>query len=361
MFFSSPRNKFGSSLAAELTQMQPAGQASASLKVVIACTDSGLRTLRRNHKLDCEAEALPFAVADLSRSEISRLAQDRGILTMDKESEFASIRQPVPIVTPAQADVYRRYKTGPLQGLDGDGVRIMVQDSGFSRHPDISAKVSVIDLTGEGDTRDQHGHGTAIASQFLARGPYPGLVPQAELTMARIFDRQMTTRLSWILKACSLAMEKSVHIVSMSYGGAAPTPIMGWALKRLHGAGITLFAAAGNSGPGTGTLEYPGGYPDVIAVAAVTKDGRTAPFSSRGNPGQRPLKPDLAVEGVNIVMARSPDGTMGTPVANGYIMASGTSFACPIAAALGAMVCQAQKLQVSPEQIRAVLQESTTS
>ena len=37
-------------------------------------------------------------------------------------------------------------------------------------------------------------------------------------------------------------------------------------------------------------------------------------------------------------MAQSPDGSMGTPMAPGYIAASGTSFAAPIGAALAAMV-----------------------
>ena len=51
------------------------------------------------------------------------------------------------------------------------------------------------------------------------------------------------------------------------------------------------------------------------------KHGQLAPFSSRGRPRQGPMKPDIALEGVNIVMAKSPDGTMGTPVEPGYIIA----------------------------------------
>ena len=352
------QNKFGPGLDMRMRAPASAG-GDESLRVVVLCTDRGLKTLRRHHDLAVSSEALPFAVVSaVTRSEILRLAQDRGIRLLEIDERYASVPDPVAGTGLRNADVFSRYKHGPLRDLNGSGVRVLIQDTGYSTHPDIPNRIRSIDCTSDGTTRDYHGHGTAIVSQMAARGKFPGLIPEAEIMMARIFDRSQSTSLSAILRACSAALEHSAHVVSMSYGGPMPNPAIALAMRRLHASGVCLIAAAGNSGPANGTIEYPGGYAEVLATAAVTKDGRLAPFSSRGRPRQNPMKPDVALEGVNIVMAKSPDGNMGTPAEPGYIMASGTSFACPIGACLAAMVIEARGTRTAPNDVYEILRRS---
>ncbi|TVS16863.1 MAG: hypothetical protein EA424_13575 [Planctomycetaceae bacterium] len=350
--------KIGPALANIMRSPCPAGAANSTVPVVILCSRPGLKMLQRNHQVRSSSAALPYAALDIKRQDVGRLSRDRGIYLMEADERYATVPKPLPACGPRNADVYERYKVGPLRDLDGDGVKIMVQDSGFSPHPDIASDVRAIDCTGEGTTRDQHGHGMAIVSQLKAKGRYPGLVPKAQVTMARIFDNQMSTSLSRILQACSVAVDNQVHVVSMSYGGPVPNIVISMVMRKLYAAGIFLVAAAGNSGPGDGTLEYPAGYDPVLAVAAVDKQGKLASFSSRGRPGQKPMKPDIALEGVNLIMAKSPDGNMGTPVEPGYIAASGTSFACPIGACLAAMILQARGTTSSPAEVAELLRAS---
>lgn len=70
------------------------------------------------------------------------------------------------------------------------------------------------------------------------------------------------------------------------------------------------------------------------------------------------MKPDIALEGVDLIMAKSPDGNMGTPVEPGYIAASGTSFACPIGACLAAMILQSRGVTTPPAEVAELLRAS---
>lgn len=78
--------------------------------------------------------------------------------------------------------------------------------------------------------------------------------------------------------------------------------------------GIVLVAAAGNDGPGMGTICCPGSAPDVITVGAVGDDLRLLQSSSRGSPVH--AKPDLVAPGT----------------VNPY--AEGTSYAAPVVTGL---------------------------
>ncbi len=358
MFDRQIRGKIGPGLAGELSGLSLASGKNPPLAVVAFGSHSMLTTIERNHDVLFSSRAIPFASLFLNAAEVPRLAREKDIYLLETDARYEFAPSPLPAHGPRNADVYARYKVGVLRKLDGHGIKIMVQDTGYSPHPDISKSVRVIDCTDEGNTRDFHGHGTAIVSQMAATGPYPGLVPRAHVTMARIFDKAMYTTLSRILRACAIAIEERVNVVSMSYGGPVPNVAIDLAMKKLYSAGICLVAAAGNSGPANGTMEYPAGYESVLAIAAVDKQGKLARFSSRGRLGQKPMKPDLALEGVNIVMAKSPDGRMGTPVERGYIMASGTSFACPIAASLAAMILEAKGTGMSPVHVAEHLRTS---
>jgi len=351
-------DKIGPSLFRYLSAPQLACGEGESIDLLIFGKARALRELQRNHDARRGSEALPFVVLRVTRSEIGPLVRDRAIELVEKDETYASVLKPVDTYQPQNADIYDRYKKEVLRELNGEGIRIMVQDTGLSPHPSFAKLPRVIDCTDENVTRDYIGHGEAIVSQMISGGRYPGLVREARITMARIFDRKGSTRLSWIVQACAAAVEEGVHIVSMSYGGPMPHPVIELAMKRLDAEGICLFAAAGNSGPAEGTIGYPAGYKEVMAIGAVDKKGRLASFSSRGRPGQQVLKPDLVLEGVNVVMAASPDGSMGRPVEPGYVTASGTSFACPIGACLAAMILQARGVGTPPQRVRELLYQS---
>jgi len=290
--------------------------------------------LGRSFNVRANGEATPFLAFEATAAEILSVASDPMVLAVAEDVSWRTWPVIQQGVRPANDRVYERYKVGPLETLSGDGVRVLVADTGFSPHPDIEEPVEVVDVTGGKDGRDFHGHGTFIAGQLLARGPYPGLCPGAELIAVKIFDSNDMTSRSRIISALDVAASSSVDVVSMSFGGPLPDPITDAVLSDLAARGVVLVASAGNEGPAEGTISFPGGHESVLAVGAITFDGELADFSSRGWRGQSREKPDFVAEGVDLVSLASPDGRMGRPVSKGYVQASGTSFSAPVAAAI---------------------------
>ncbi len=99
--------------------------------------------------------------------------------------------------------------------------------------------------------------------------------------------------------------------------------------------------AAGNSGPGAGTIESPGSADAALTVGAVDKQNQLAEFSSRGpRLGDGAVKPDVTAPGVDIVAARSKDSQIGDPVGQYYLKLSGTSMATPHTVGAAAILAQ---------------------
>ena len=118
-----------------------------------------------------------------------------------------------------------------------------------------------------------------------------------------------------------------IDIANLSLGAACggdPHNPLARSLSALADLGVASCSAAGNSGPGPGTIETPGISLGTLAVAAVDIERRVARFSSRGPCKDANLKkPDLANYGVNLNL----------PDHNGqYRSISGTSFAAPLTA-----------------------------
>lgn len=102
-----------------------------------------------------------------------------------------------------------------------------------------------------------------------------------------------------------------------------------------------VFFAAGNSGPGSGSVGSPSTAKDVISVGA-TRHGSSAEsmasFSSCGPTDDNRIKPDLTIPGQSVVSAND-DGTITSNNCNTTTM-SGTSMASPAAAGFGALARQ---------------------
>jgi hypothetical protein len=102
-----------------------------------------------------------------------------------------------------------------------------------------------------------------------------------------------------------------------------------------------IFFAAGNSGPGSGSVGSPSTAKSAISVGATlrgTSAESMASFSSCGPTADGRIKPEVTVPGSSIVSANN-DGNVGTNNC-GTISFSGTSMASPGAAGLAALVRQ---------------------
>lgn len=162
-------------------------------------------------------------------------------------------------------------------------VRIGIIDSGINpAHPHVQGNGAILGAriglyrNTPGDMLDYLGHGTAVAGAIRSH------CADAELFIAKVFDRTLHTRAETILRAMEWCFEHEVQIVNLSLGTHNPAHravFEDWASK------VTLISAEGS---------LPGGLPGVITVsedASLRREEwkRTGPlaFAASGRP--RPI------------------------------------------------------------------------
>lgn len=233
----------------------------------------------------------------------------------------------------------------------GTGVKVAVIDTGIDlKHPDLKANIAggYNAISPRRSPTDGNGHGTHVAGTIAAVNNTTGVVgaaPAARLYAVKALNDNGSGYISDIIEGIDWSIRNGMQVINMSLGTASDIQSFHDAVKRAYDAGITVVAAAGNSGPGENTVSYPARYPEVIAVAATDKNDNLAEFSSRGP------EVDLAAPGVNIYSTYK----RGT-----YKTLSGTSMAAPHVAGTAALVIQAWGA-VSPDTLRQHLLSTATA
>ena len=142
-----------------------------------------------------------------------------------------------------------------------------------------------------------------------------------------------------IAAAIEQAVRDGMNVINLSYGEPEITPsrdIVVQAMNAAADAGVVPVIAAGNDfeAVGPGSIGSPASAQKAIAVAAATKGGVIAPFSSGGPaPVSLALKPDVTAPGVGILSSvPAHDGT--------WAQFDGTSMASPHVAGAAALLLQ---------------------
>src|SRR6266550_3440307 len=184
-------------------------------------------------------------------------------------------------------------------GFLGTGTRIAIVDTGADHHADFGDRIAAVrDFTG-GRGLDDVGHGTHVAGIVAGAGRvYRGVSPKATLVDAKALSICGGTA-DTVLAALSWASRQSVDVINLSLGGPGdPTDPLSREVDALSAEGILVCVAAGNSGPGAGTIGSPGCAAGAITVGATDKMRRIAEYSSRGPvPRLSVHKPDLVAIG----------------------------------------------------------------
>ncbi len=246
-----------------------------------------------------------------------------------------------------------------LQKGEGE-VTIAVLDTGVADHPDLAGRVRAFRdfVGGRRLMYDDNGHGTHVCgilcgSGGLSGGRYRGMLPTAGLVVGKVLDQDgdgstetMLAGMDWILR---MRAAYRIRILNISVGIAdlkepeKETALAG-KVKELQESGILVVCAAGNKGPGDGTISAVSGSSRVLTVGChdgryhKNNPGRCETYSGRGRKNDGLRKPDLVAPGTEIISCNAAYASGRDAAA--YVAKSGTSMATPIVAGAAALAMQ---------------------
>jgi serine protease AprX len=301
--------------------------------------------------------------------------------------------------------------------VSGKGVGVVINDSGVDgTHKDLEfgshlvqnvlgatnlhaqnelLPISYIENVPNTDTSS--GHGTHVAgivggTGAMSSGEYEGVAPGASLIG---YGSGAAVAMLDIMGGFEYALthqaQYNIRVITNSWGDTSdsgtnfdPYNPINIATKALYDRGIVTVFSAGNSGPTDSTIS--GNYkkaPWVITVAAGTKQGKLAEFSSRGVKDKGGTvtvdgetwnwvdEPTITSPGQDIVSTRviapvaglgAPDDVENIPPAYipYYTTMSGTSMAAPHVAGIVALLLDANP-ELSPLEVKQILQDTATN
>ncbi|MCI5585279.1 MAG: S8 family peptidase [Lachnospiraceae bacterium] len=207
---------------------------------------------------------------------------------------------------------------------------------------------------------DDAGHGTHVAgclagSGLISGGKYRGVAPGCKLVIGKVLDREgggdthmMLEALEWVLEQKD---QMGIRILNISVGFEEQVELVKiekllQALEEVWQAGILVVVAAGNKGPGPGSISPLGMGGHTLTVGCHDGDynggGVTlcARYSGRGPTTQVMKKPDIVAPGTNIMAACAGCRKRGNGYEYAYTAKSGTSFAAPLVSGAAALLLE---------------------
>ena len=247
-------------------------------------------------------------------------------------------------------------------GFTGNGVRILVMDTGFNLTHNSLLGINVIDqwdvLKNDQETADeteeevavnQDYHGTAVLSTIASNAPgeFMGVAFDAEFLLAKTEDvaQEIQFEEDNYVAGLEWGEENGADVVSTSLGYLdwyeysdmdGNTAVTTIGVDIAASLGVVCVTAAGNSGSSSWYyIIAPADADSVISVGAVDDNGIIATFSSHGPTSDGRIKPELCARGRQTWCVNPNSNT-------NYSRLSGTSLACPLVAGAAALILQAR-------------------
>lgn len=127
-------------------------------------------------------------------------------------------------------------------------------------------------------------HGTHVSGTIAAALDgvgVAGVAPNVTIMPLKVFGTDDEGGAVGLGDAIRYATENGAHIISMSLGGPGVSSDMIGAIRDAWAAGLVLVAANGNEG--ARSVNFPAGFPEVVAVSALAEDLSLAAFSNTGS------------------------------------------------------------------------------
>ena len=185
----------------------------------------------------------------------------------------------------------RTYCVNDIYKLDsfpytGKNCCVAILDTGIYPHADLAGHIILFhdfvnDRTG---AYDDNSHGTHVAGIIAGDGQacrrtICGMAPSCNIIALKILDKKGNGDKTALLKACDWIehnfMRYNIRVVNISIGSETSDcneekNEVAEVIDALWDVGLTLVVSAGNSGPGPGTITFPGTCEKVITVGSDT-------------------------------------------------------------------------------------------
>ncbi|MFF0740458.1 S8 family serine peptidase [Streptomyces sp. NPDC004111] len=257
-------------------------------------------------------------------SETARLAALPGVAAVRPDTRI-QVRTDTSVPLTGAPEVWKREDPSGAKAT-GKGTVVAVLDSGVDYgHPDLGGGfgkghkvVGGFDFAnGDGDPMDDNGHGTHVAGIVAGKaakaGGVTGMAPDARLLAYKVTGADGSGYTSDIVAGIEAAADPAnpyrADVINMSLGGPGDgTDPLGRAATAAVRAGVVVVAAAGNDGPGSGTVNTPASADGVIAVGASTSGVRMPSAYLAGR------KPELIQTYRGILSANPPQQPVTAPL-----------------------------------------------
>ena len=145
--------------------------------------------------------------------------------------------------------------------------------------------------------------------------------------------------MEWKKSRRGLSIEHDMNIINMSFGTTIYSRALEQAVEAAYDSGLLMVAAAGN---GSGAVEYPAAFDEVMAVASVSPEAEISSFSNTGE------ELDVAAPGEKVRVSG---------FFNGSVVTHGTSIAVPHVTGVASLLWE-KDLTKSNEFIRQLIYSS---